>query len=75
MIMWSGTFLSYRMSWFEFGEKWCSWIGEYIFSALFSVLVNGSSSRLQGIKQGDHFSPFLFTMGVEALSALLTKAK
>lgn len=75
MIMWSGTFLSYMMSRFGFGEKWCSWIGEYIFSASFSALVNGSPSRLQGIRQGDHFSPFLFTMVVEALSALLTMAK
>lgn len=45
----------------------------------FSVLANSSPTRLfqlsRGLWQGDPLSPFLFTMVVEALSALLLKAK
>lgn len=45
----------------------------------FSVLVNGSPSKLfkasRGIQQGDALSPFLFTIVVEAISSLLVKAR
>ena len=45
----------------------------------FSVLVNGSPSRLfrasRRLTQGDPLSAFLFTIGIEALSTLLSKAK
>lgn len=45
----------------------------------FSVLVNGSPSKLfkasRGIQQGDALSPFLFTIVVEAISSLLAKAR
>ena len=76
-VEWS--FVDYMLWRFGFGEKWCSWIRECISSTSFSVLVNGSPSRLfrasRGLRRGNPLSPFLCTIVAEALSALLSKAK
>ena len=54
------------------------WIEWCISTATFSVLVNGSptcffgSSR--GLRQGEPLSPYLFVLGIEALSLMIDKA-
>ena len=71
-------FLMKLMSKMSFGSKWTNWINWCIFLATFFVMVNGSpfgffrSSR--GLRQGDPLSPYLFVLGMEALSYLIAKA-
>ena len=61
-----------------FGPKWLGWMWSCISTTKFSVLVNGvpawffSSSK--GLRQGDPLSPYLFVMGMEVLSVLITRA-
>nr|GFA52616.1 RNA-directed DNA polymerase, eukaryota [Tanacetum cinerariifolium] len=56
---------------FEFGDKWCNWIGSCLQSSRGSVLVNGSPTSefqfFKGHKQGDPVSPFLFILVIESL--------
>ena len=71
-------FLYQVISKMGFGGRWMSWIKWCISTTSFSVLVNGSpagyfpSSR--GLRQGDPISPYLFVIGIEALSCLLNRA-
>ena len=61
-----------------FGEKWIGWISWCISTTTFLVLINGTpegffnSSR--GLRQGDPLSPYLFVIGMEALSRLIHRA-
>ncbi|KAL6331818.1 hypothetical protein AAG906_020162 [Vitis piasezkii] len=72
------NFLLFVLQSMGFGEKWTGWISWCISTATFSVLINGTpegyfnSSR--GLRQGDPLSPYLFVIGMEALSRLIHRA-
>ncbi|KAJ9680532.1 hypothetical protein PVL29_019761 [Vitis rotundifolia] len=61
-----------------FGEKWAGWINWCLSTASFSVLINGSSTGFfrstRGLRQGDPLSPYLFVLGMEALTSLINRA-
>ena len=61
----------------RFGAKWVEWIRWCISTATFFVLINGSPCGFfcssKGLRQGDPLSPYLFVLGVEALSILINK--
>ena len=61
-----------------FGDKWVGWIEWCISIATFSVLVNGCPTGFfwssRGLRQGDPLLPYLFVLGMEALSLMVDKA-
>ena len=61
-----------------FCAKWVGWAKWCIFTTSFSVLVNGTPAGFfnssKGLRQGDPISPYLFVLGMEALSCLIKRA-
>ena len=60
------------------GSRWLTWIKWCISIASFSVLINGSPAGFfpssRGLRQGDPLSPYLFVIGMEALSCMVNRA-
>ncbi|KAL9667049.1 hypothetical protein QQ045_001395 [Rhodiola kirilowii] len=73
MVDWN--FLQSILKLYGFPIKFVSWIMACVTSSKFSVLVNGSLegyfSSSRGLMQGDHISPYLFTLVMEVLSRIL----
>ena len=71
-------FLDFVLQRKNFGCKWRSWIRGCLLSVSFSVVINGRPrdkfKGFKGLRQGDHFSHFLFTLVADGLSRLVEKA-
>ena len=71
-------FLPTVMQKMGFGDKWVSWISWCISTASFLVLINGSPmsffQNTRGLRQEDPILPYLFVIGMEALSCLINRA-
>ena len=61
-----------------FGNRWTSWIKWCVSTTSFPILFNGSPAGFfqssRGLRQGDPISPYLFMIGMEALSLLIQHA-
>ena len=61
-----------------FGKRWMSWIKWCTSTAPFLILINGTSAGFfqssRGLRQGDPLFPYVFVIGMEALSSLLKRA-
>ena len=72
-------FLECAMAHMGFERRWIRLMMMCVFSTSYSVLLNGEPTGYikpsRGIRQGDPFSPYLFLMCAEGLSALLRKAE
>ena len=73
----SWEFLYQAMGKMGFGSRWLSWIKWCISTASFSVLINRSPAGFfpssRGLGQSDPLSPYLFVIGMEALSCLINR--
>ena len=62
-----------------FSLKWRSWMRGCLSSTSFAILVNGSAKgwikASRGLRQGDPFSPVLFTLVVDVLSRMIFRAE
>eukprot|EP00253_Pinus_taeda_P035906 PITA_35906 len=64
---------------FGFNHNWVRWVMALVTSSSFSILVNGSPSKIftpsRGLRQGDPLSPFLFILMMEGLGRSIKQAK
>ena len=62
-----------------FDDRWVTRVMQMVSSGRTTVNINGEIGpffpTFCGVRQGDPFSPFLFNMVVDALAAILDKAK
>lgn len=70
-------FLEAVMKRMGFCEKWIAMVMECVTSVRYSIThggeVFGQVNPSRGIRQGDHFSPYLFILYAEGLSSLIRK--
>ncbi|RZB71178.1 Inositol hexakisphosphate and diphosphoinositol-pentakisphosphate kinase VIP2 [Glycine soja] len=75
----SWKFLDWILKSIGFPVQFCTWIMECVFSTSFSVAVNGSIyghfKGQRGLRQGDHFSPYLFVLCLEFFSRNISSLK
>ncbi|CAL1407079.1 unnamed protein product [Linum trigynum] len=71
------VFLERVMARLGFDDRWIKLIMNCVSSVSYAVLVNGHKSRFfnpgRGLREGDPFSPYLFLLYAEGLSALINK--
>jgi len=73
------TYLKRVLIAFGFDHNWARWVMALVTSSSFSILVNGSPSKMfspsKGLRQGDPLSPFLFILMMEGLGRSIKHAK
>ncbi|RVW75378.1 Transposon TX1 uncharacterized 149 kDa protein [Vitis vinifera] len=71
-------FLLQMLQKMRFGDKWVGWVKWCISTASFLMLVNGTPASFfnssRRLRQGDPLSPYLFVIGMKALSVLIKRA-
>ncbi|KAJ9678120.1 hypothetical protein PVL29_022881 [Vitis rotundifolia] len=75
----SWDFLDHVLEMKGFSHRWRKWMRGCLSSVSFAVLVNGNAKgwvkASRGLRQGDHLSPFLFTLVADVLSRMVLRAE
>lgn len=75
----SWSFIDYMLRRLGFNDVWWQWMRGCYTTNFISVCIIGSLTNelqaLRGLKQGDCFVPFLFTVVVEGMPGLMHKAE